>query len=518
MRSPTRGGKQLKAAGRTMMRRAAYVIVGTLALAAAPASMSTAQDQVTLGYDDLGRLTSVCHGSSGQLDTYKYDPAGNRSSVTATAGACLPTLFSISDATAVTEGLPLTFTVTRTGATSGSHAVSYATASGTATAGSDYTAIPATTLTFAAGETSKTVTVTTINDTVFESNETVLVNLSNPTGGATIADSQGSGTINDNDVGASFVIANAAAVAEGTSLAFTVTRSGDTSGTNAVNYATANGTATAGSDYTAASGTLTFTAGQISKTVTVATVNDTVYESDETVLVNLSTPTNGATISVAQGSGAINNNDAAPSFTISDASATAGSALSFTVTKSGSTALSHGVNYATANGTGVAGAQYTAASGTLTFTSGQTSQTISVNTTAGGVTSGSKSMVVNLSAATGGATIADSQGSGTINAPATNIPPVAVNDTVSGVFTQFDSVDVYVLSNDTDSDGDPLTVTAASCASTGCFVSNAGSHITVTGTTIGTKTVNYTISDGKGGTASATATVNKFYDSGCALC
>lgn len=315
-----------------------------------------------------------------------------------------------------------------------------------------------------------------------------------------------------------FSIGNATAVAEGTSLSFTVARTGNLSATNAVNYGTANGTATSGSDYTTASGTLTFTIGQTSKVVTVATTNDTAYENNETVLVNLSIPTNGATISDGQGSGTINNNDAAPSFTISDASATAGSALSFTVTKTGSTALSHSVNYATANGTAVAGTHYTAKSGTLTFTSAQTSQTISVATTAGSVTSGSKAMVVNLSAATSGATIADSQGSGTINAPANN-PPVAVNDTVSGSYEIWDVVPVYVRTNDSDPDGDTLTVTATSCVSSGCTASIAGggTHITVRGSTIGNKTVNYTISDGRGGTDAAQATVGYFDDS-CALC
>ena len=76
--------------------------------------------------------------------------------------------------------------------------VTYATANGTATAGSDYTAIPATTLTFTPGQTSRTVTVTVLGDTVFEGNETFFVNLTNPVN-ATIADSQGQGTIVDDD-------------------------------------------------------------------------------------------------------------------------------------------------------------------------------------------------------------------------------------------------------------------------------------------------------------------------------
>jgi len=59
-----------------------------------------------------------------------------------------------------------------------------------------------------------------------------------------------------------------------------------------VNYATSNGTATAPTDYTAASGTLTFAPGETSKTITITTVNDSAQEGDETVNLTLSSPTN----------------------------------------------------------------------------------------------------------------------------------------------------------------------------------------------------------------------------------
>lgn len=104
-------------------------------------------------------------------------------------------------------------------------------------------------------------------------------------------------------------------VSEGGSLSFTVTRSGSTAGSHAVGYATANGTANS-SDYTPASGTLTFTAGQTAKTVTVPTQQDAVVEADETLFLNLSSPTNGATLTVSQGIGTINNDDAPPMITL----------------------------------------------------------------------------------------------------------------------------------------------------------------------------------------------------------
>jgi hypothetical protein len=135
------------------------------------------------------------------------------------------------------------------------------------------------------------------------------MNISAPTGGATITTSQGSGTINDNPnpPATSFAISDASAVTEGGTLTFTVTRSGNTQGSYSVNYATASGSATSGSDFTATSGTLTFAAGGVtSQTITVATIDDSTHESAETVLVNLSGWINAT---VSQGSGTINDND-----------------------------------------------------------------------------------------------------------------------------------------------------------------------------------------------------------------
>jgi hypothetical protein len=78
-----------------------------------------------------------------------------------------------------------------------------------------------------------------------------------------------------------------------------------------VSFATADGTATAGSDYVATSGTLTFNPGVTTQTITVNVVGDTTVEPNETFLVNLSAPSN-ATIATGQGTGTIVNDDGAP--------------------------------------------------------------------------------------------------------------------------------------------------------------------------------------------------------------
>jgi len=205
------------------------------------------------------------------------------------------------------------FTVNLSEASTQSVSVDYATANDTAIAGSDYTAKSGT-LNFSPGQTSKTFTVPILGDTLDEANETFKVNLSQANN-ATIADGQGVGTIIDNDDSTpvlSQLSINDVSVTEGDSgtknATFTVSLSAASTESISVDYGTGNDTATAGSDYTAESGTLTFAAGETSKTINVAVTGDTTVESDETFNVNLSNASN-ATIGDGQGVGTILNND-----------------------------------------------------------------------------------------------------------------------------------------------------------------------------------------------------------------
>jgi hypothetical protein len=92
-------------------------------------------------------------------------------------------------------------------------------------------------------------------------------------------------------------------------LTFTITKTGTTSNTTTVNYATVDGTALAGSDYQAKSGTLTFSPSQSSQSVTITKINDHVHEPTETMTVVLSSPTGGAGISDDTGVGTILDDD-----------------------------------------------------------------------------------------------------------------------------------------------------------------------------------------------------------------
>ena len=252
-------------------------------------------------------------------ETFNVNLSAPTNSATISDGTGLGTItdndtaphFDIGNAAFVVEtvGVVLTFPVTKTGSSDVSHQVSFATANGTATAGADYVAQSGT-LTFGPGPTgTQNIIITGVNDGIFELTETFTVVLSAPTNSATISDGTGLGGINDDDTAPSFSIDDPPAVLEGASITFTVTKSNDaTSLTHQVFFTTTDGSAVAGSDYVAQSGTLTFAPAELSKTIIVLTSTDAVTEAQETFTVQLSAPTNSATISDGSGIGAIDDN------------------------------------------------------------------------------------------------------------------------------------------------------------------------------------------------------------------
>ena len=221
---------------------------------------------------------------------------------------------SIDDET-VTEGntgsTPATFTVSLSTTSSSQVTVDWATTGDTATSPADFTAGSGT-VTFAPGDDEETVVVNVNGDTLDESDETFNVNLSNASG-ATIADSQGVGTITDDDT-ATISVADAT-VTEGNSgtatASFTVTLSTQSASQVTVDWATSDGTATSPSDYAADSGTVTFAPLDTSETIAVTVNGDTAVEPNETFSVALSNPT-GATISNGTATGTLTNDDATP--------------------------------------------------------------------------------------------------------------------------------------------------------------------------------------------------------------
>jgi subtilisin family serine protease len=210
------------------------------------------------------------------------------------------------------------FTLTRVGSTAAALSVSFATSDGTATAGSDYVAASGT-ATIAAGQTTTTIAVTINGDNLVEPNETFNVNLSDPVGG-TISDALGVGTISNDDAPLPALSINDESMNEGQngtrSMRFTVTLTVPSNSSVTVQFLTANDTATAGSDYTAASGTLHIPAGQTKGSILVTIIGDRIQEVDETFVVNLSNAS-GATIADPQSKGTIRNDDGRKSLSVS---------------------------------------------------------------------------------------------------------------------------------------------------------------------------------------------------------
>ena len=215
---------------------------------------------------------------------------------------------SVSDATRP-EGhagvAALDFVVSLSSASAQEVQVTYAVGAGTATPGVDVGAVTGT-VAFPPGTTTRTASVPVLGDHVAEPDETFFLNLSGPLG-ATVVDGQGLGTIlNDDADGLSIldVVVRERPTPATATATFTVSLAPVSAGTVTVSWATADGTATAGSDYAAGSATLTFDPGVSTRPVTVTVNADPLVEGVETFAVNLS-GASGASIAHATGTGRI---------------------------------------------------------------------------------------------------------------------------------------------------------------------------------------------------------------------
>ncbi|HEV7765412.1 MAG TPA: Calx-beta domain-containing protein [Thermoanaerobaculia bacterium] len=369
----------------------------------------------------------------------------------------------------------LTFTVTMIGATSHPVTVAYATTNGTATAGSDYAAPAPSTLVFPPGTMTQTIVVVVNGDVTTEADETFTVTLSNPAN-ASIASSIGLGTI-QNDEGLPTLAVDDVTQAEGnsgtTNFTFTVTLTGATSETVTASYVTANGTATAGSDYTALNDTLTFTPSTTTQTITVPVSGDLSNELDETFTVTLVSSSNAA-ITTPTGTATLQNDDALPLISIGDVSVTEGNAGTanavFTVTLSTPSLTTVSVDHATADGTATAGSDYAAGSSTLIFAPGVMARTVSIAVSGDGAVEPNETFAIDLTNAANAA-IADSQAIGTIDnddvAPV--VPSISISDTgvVEGNSGATNTAFVVTLSA-------PTTVTVSVAYSTAPGTATAG--------------------------------------------
>lgn len=230
-----------------------------------------------------------------------------------------------------------------------------------------------------------------------------------------------------------FITVNPATANEGSPLSFQVNRTGLTTSAVTVQYATGNGTALAGTNYTSNLGTLNFAAGITSQTISVMTSDDHVYTPNLSMTVTLSSPSAGAVLNGTSAAGAIVNIETQPVLSIASASTNEGSPLSFTVTRSGSGGGNVTVAYASSNGLAIAGTNYTSTNGTLSFVSGVITQNITVPTIDDHTATSSLGMNMTLSGPTGGAALGVAAATGTI----ANIDAVGWSSTLIAGTWQF---------------------------------------------------------------------------------
>jgi hypothetical protein len=293
----------------------------------------------------------------------------------------------------------------------------------------------------------------------------------------------------------------------------TVNRTAGTAGAATVGYAVTGGTAVNGTNFNLSSGTLSFTNGQSSNTITIPLIDDGIYGPNFTTVLTLSNPsagtvigaTSSTTITLMETHAAPVVSVAGPTVTINATPTTA----TFNVNLSAASLLPVTVAWATVDGTAVAGTDYTAATGTLTFAPHQTTNTVTV-AVAGKTTwaptktfSLSLSSPTNASLATGGAAVA------TLHNP--NSAPITASD-VSALYVVGQNVVVRPLSNASDPAGDTLTLSLLTQAASGTVTlgSDAGGQMflyTPGAGDIAPDSFTYQISNGTGNVVTHTATV-----------
>lgn len=446
-----------------------YTVTRSLNLASPTTVNITTAGTATAGTDYTGNVSTVTIPAGATTATITIDPtvdgtvepdetvtltvaAGTGYTVGAPSSATgtilnddVPTAtISVSPAAVAEDGAAnLVYTVTLNQPAFNPIQVGY-TIGGTATNGTDYATIASPVL-INTGLTSATITVNPTADATIEPDETVTLTLAAGAGYTVGVPNAATGTILNDDL--PNLTINDVNAAEGnagtTNFTFTVSLSAP-AGPGGVTFdiATANGTATAGSDYTATSLTSqTIPAGSSSYTFTVPVLGDVLNEPSETFFVNVTNVVNAVVVD-GQGVGTISNDDPLPSITINDVAVTEGDSGTtnavFTVSLSAASGQSIGVNYATADGTAVQPGDYTSTSGSLVFTPGQTTRTITVPVIGETVPEANETFFVNLSSATN-AIISDNQGLGTIindDVPVTITPASLPNAQAASPYSQ----------------------------------------------------------------------------------
>ncbi|WP_047534071.1 immunoglobulin-like domain-containing protein [Methylotenera sp. N17] len=405
---------------------------------------------VVVRADDVyvqGSTTVVRSIASTSGGTYEALTTSSTVSTTVNEDADATTV-SISGSANVTEGASGSYTVSLTSPAQTTAVTINLTYSGTAANGTDYTGVA--TVTIPAGSSSANFNIATIDDLLDEPLENFTVTIASATGGnfesIVVSGTNGSvtTTITDNDPTPSLTINDVTVNESAGTATFTVTLSAASGQTVTVNYATADGTAQAGVglDYTNSTGTVTFTPGQTTRTITVPINNDAIDEPNETFFVNLSGATN-ATIADSQGVGTIIDNDAVPTIqSVSAASVTEGGNLVHTITLTNGSSVATTYAYSLGGGTATSDVDYSSAvtfsngvtlsGGILTVPAGVTSFTATIASTQDAIDEPNETYNLTVGGVTGVGTINDDDA-----APALSVNNISVAevDNLNAVFT-----------------------------------------------------------------------------------
>ncbi len=304
--------------------------------------------------------------------------------------------FSSSQYNVTESDLEAPITVTLSGPSAFTVTVGYATADGSALHASDYVSASGE-LTFTPGITTQVFAVDIISDSIAEPLKALNLSLSNPTNTSLGGLSTATLTIRDDDpymVFLPIISFPAEPTVQFTATTYTASENVGNASISAmlnwrypltitVRYTASNGRATAPGDYGAVSGTLVFAPGTAIQSFNVPIVNDALYESNETVLLSLGEPMSNTTAgAITTATLTILNDDPMPAVQFSSTAYTATESTGvgyITATLSAPAGITATVRYTTNNGTATAPGDYLAATGTLTFAPGVTTQLINIH-------------------------------------------------------------------------------------------------------------------------------------------
>jgi hypothetical protein len=418
--------------------------------------------------------------------------------------------FSVADFSAFESAGVATVTIRRSGDPTAAVTVDYATTAGTAIAGQDFVQASGT-LSFASGDLARSFDVVLIDDALQEGvDETVNLVLSNPSGGAvlgaiinaTLAIRDDEPPLMPGEFGFSATTYSGSEASP--SVAITIVRSNGSDGAAQVTLATSNGTAAAGQDYQTLSTVVAFVDGQTSAVESVFLIDDLNYEGNETVNMTLSNAS-GATLGSPTSAvlTILENEIRQPGvlqFVSSSASANeTDGTISIDVSRVQGSDGQVTIDYEDQGVTAVSGVDYLPVSGTLIFADGVATQSVVMTLVDDTDFEAIETFEVQLFSPGGGASL------GAIDfitidivsedpEPA-NQAPVANADTAS---TNEDTVvQIAVLANDTDPDGDALSISAVGSPTNGVAVQSGNDIIyTPDADFNGNDSFSYTITDG----------------------